>query len=443
MQGTIRTVSELTRELKDLVESGFPFVWVRGQVSNLARAASGHLYFSLKDEQATLGAVWFKTRQRRGFDPLTGEVYDAADTDSTARLLENGMEVLAAGSLSVYGARGAYQLLVETVALGGEGRLKQEMEALKRKLAALGYFAPERKRPLPSNPLRVAVITAPGGAAIRDFLKIARLRGAGCAIRVFPTLVQGEKAPEEIAEALKLANESGWPQVIALIRGGGSAEDLQAFNDERVAQGIYSSRMPVVSGVGHEIDVTVSDLVADVRAATPTHAAQLLWTPREALAERLELLACALSEAFGRMLAERGGALGHWGRLLRTLSPQGRLERQGERIDSASRNFLNGMRGVFSRLAARQATAENALSLAAGGLLERLRAGFLPLEAKFEALDPARPLEQGYALVRLPNGAFLRHAGDVVPGEELAVIIGNGVVTVRVIAVNEEKKSGK
>ena len=248
----ILSVAELTRAITDVLEAEFPFVWVRGQVTNLARPASGHIYFTLSDADAALSVVWFKGSQGRGgktgVDPLTGEVLEpgAAGSDLAASLA-NGQEVLAAGRISVYAARGGYQLIAELVQPSGVSDLALAFEALKRKLADKGLFDEARKMAVPANPMRVAVITSAQGAAVRDFLRLASTRGAGAQIRIHPALVQGDAAPGQIAAQLDAVSREGWAEVVALIRGGGSLEDLWAFNTEVVAEAMAaraSSTMP-------------------------------------------------------------------------------------------------------------------------------------------------------------------------------------------------------
>ena len=280
MQDGILTVRALTEQLRRSLEGRFPFVWVRGEVSNLSRPGSGHIYFSLKDQDAQLQCVWFRGQQRQAeqgqaFDPLTGEVFDTP-RPSPLELLRNGLDLLCAGRISVYAPRGQYQLLVELVQPTGQGLLAQAFEERKRKLAEAGYFAQERKRPLPWNPQRVALITSPSGAAIHDFLELAQNRGCGAEIRLFPASVQGEEAAPEIIRALDEINAQGWAQVIVLIRGGGSLEDLWAFNEEAVAEAVFCSRLPVLAGIGHEVDVTLADLTAGLCARNSGNA----WTRR-------------------------------------------------------------------------------------------------------------------------------------------------------------------
>ena len=325
MQDGILTVRALTEQLRRSLEGRFPFVWVRGEVSNLSRPGSGHIYFSLKDQDAQLQCVWFRGQQRQAeqgqaFDPLTGEVFDTP-RPSPLELLRNGLDLLCAGRISVYAPRGQYQLLVELVQPTGQGLLAQAFEERKRKLAEAGYFAQERKRPLPWNPQRVALITSPSGAAIHDFLELAQNRGCGAEIRLFPASVQGEEAAPEIIRALDEINAQGWAQVIVLIRGGGSLEDLWAFNEEAVAEAVFCSRLPVLAGIGHEVDVTLADLTADLRAATPSHAAQLLWPLRAELRQRLDEAFAALRRAAASRLEHAELLLRERENALRWFSP--------------------------------------------------------------------------------------------------------------------------
>ena len=352
---SILTVRQLTAQIKDAVENGFPYVWVRGEVTNVSRPSSGHIYFSLKDENALLQAVWFKgsQKERETFDPLTGEVFEDGPRLSLAGTLRNGQQVICAGRLTVYAPRGGYQLVVELAQDSGEGQLHLALEALKRKLAEKGYFSLERKRPIPEHPHRVAVITAPSGAAIRDFLRLSGERGTGCEIRIHPVPVQGDDAPPRIAEALDDENRRGWADVLVLIRGGGSLQDLWAFNDERVADAVYRSRIPVVAGIGHEIDTSIADMVADLRAATPSHAAQLLWPERQWYAQLVDDLEAGLLEAAGRRLSQADQRLDTLGRALAWLSPERGLARLEERFGALARRLDFALEQKLERADAR------------------------------------------------------------------------------------------
>jgi len=462
----ILSVAELTGRLRDVLEAEFPFVWVRGQVTNLARPASGHIYFTLSDADAALAVVWFRGSQGRGrasgpgrdggerIDPLTGEVLEPGK--SVAETLENGQEVLAAGRVSVYAARGVYQLVAELVQPGGVSDLALAFEALKRKLADKGWFDEARKRPIPANPVRVALVTSPQGAAVRDFLRLAEARGTGCAIRVYPSLVQGDEAPAQLAAALAAANADDWDgeraEVVALIRGGGSLEDLWAFNSESLAEAVLRSAIPVVTGVGHEPDVSIADYVADRRFPTPSAVAAGLWPLRADLAQRVDGLEDKLSRAFAAQMERKETRLAELSRALGWLSPAKRLERlEAGRREAATRLIAAGARLIEARrvrlaglahdlarafgpadVAARReavralaARAELALGLrldAAGRQAELLG-------ARLRGLDPEGPLARGYSLVRVERtGRFLRSTADVAPGDRLGVRTADGEI---------------
>ncbi len=248
---TVLSVSQLTAEIKDLLESAYPEVWVSGEISNFSRPQSGHCYFTLKDDEAQIRAVmWRMTAARVRFD------------------LEDGLEVVCRGALDVYAPRGSYQLVVQQIEPKGLGALEQALRKLRARLAAEGLFDPGRKRPLPRFPRRIAVVTSPTGAAVRDFLEVLRRRWRGADVLVVPVRVQGEGSAAEIAAAIQMVNRLATPvDVLVVARGGGSLEDLWSFNEEIVVRAIHASQVPVVSGVGHEIDVTLADLVADVRGA--------------------------------------------------------------------------------------------------------------------------------------------------------------------------------
>lgn len=498
----ILSVSALTAAIKGTLEASFPFVWVRGQVMNLSRPSSGHLYFSLRDEESSLAAVWFKGNQKEGerFDPLTGEVYEEGPRESLAVSLENGQEVVCAGRIAVYGPRGVYQLVVEIAQDAGRGRLHEEFERLRTKLGALGYFSLERKRPLPENPVRTAVVTAPAGAAVHDFLRLAEGRGLSGTIRIYPALVQGDAAPGAITAALARIWAEGWAQVAVLIRGGGSLEDLWAFNDERVARAVFSSPIPVLAGIGHEVDFTLADMTADMRAATPSHAAQLLWPDRMELHRQwqtrtraLELAGARFQERFTERLngfertlawASPARRLSGWEDRLaaakRLLESAGRLmlkraetrfetcagmlagapkrlpgqeERRAEleRRLAASKMFgitrkealLGSLAGQVARVPERLPARRHALEtlrlhLENSGerLLNRAETGLERCLLRLEAVNPHAPLERGYALARKQDGAFVRMTRDVAPGESLQLVVSNGEIPVRVEGEN-------
>lgn len=481
----ILSVRALTERLRRTLETRYPFVWVRGEVSNLSRPASGHVYFSLKDAEAQLQCVWFRSRQRetRNFDPLTGEVFDGPRPSPLAALV-NGRELLCAGRVSVYAPRGQYQLVVEFVQPAGAGLLAQALEERKRQLARAGYFAQERKRKLPWNPRRVALLTSPGGAAIHDFLELAQARGCAAEIRLFPVSVQGERAVPEIVAAMEEANAQGWAEVIVLIRGGGSLEDLWAFNELPVAEAVFRSRLPVLAGIGHEVDVSLADLTADQRAATPSHAAQLLWPLRAELHQSLDDLEMALGRAMALRLEREAHALDTLARGLAWASPVRRLERLGERLALLDAALAAGTRRWWEEKArllealerrrrssfTQEALQGGALRLdmltralprlvcqritdaaaALRGLEERLgravahgldaRAAALErLELTLAARDPLEPLERGYALLSREDGALARSVADFAPGDRMRARLGDGVLDARVEAARASR----
>ncbi|WP_449246884.1 exodeoxyribonuclease VII large subunit [Desulfarculus baarsii] len=425
-------VSELLNRLKKQAEASFDFVWVEGEVSGLRRPASGHCYFSLKDDGGVLRAVMF--RHQAGLLRFR---------------LEDGQRVLCQGRLSVYVARGEVQLVVDTAEPLGAGALALAFEQLKRRLAAQGVFDAERKKPLPELPRRVAVVTSPTGAALRDFLKVVERRGQRLEVAVYPVQVQGEAAAGQMVVALAELAAWGWPEVIVLTRGGGSPEDLWAYNDEALALAIAACPLPVVSAVGHEIDVTIADLAADLRAPTPTAAAELLLAGREELTLRLKAARQALTMAMARSLARRRVDLRHLRRAM--ADPRRRLADHRQRLDDVSarllmaqRTALAGRQARLHRLVGRlaQARPERRLTQAQGrleGLRGRLWAAMIArlrgrraaaelLRGRLRALGPLAVLGRGYALVFDEKGRLLREAAHTAPGRAIEVKLQHGAL---------------
>ena len=476
----ILSVRELTEHVRKAVETRLPYVWVQGEVTNLSRPSSGHVYFSLKEDDCLLHCVWFRHQQKEeSFDPLTGEVWADGPRPSLARSMENGQILVCAGRLTVYGARGQYQLIVDMAQNAGLGLWHQEFEALKRRLAAEGLFDPSHKRPIPREPRRVAVVTAPSGAAIRDFIRIAQDRGLGSEIRLYPTQVQGEDAPPAIEKALRQAGSDSWAQVIVLIRGGGSIQDLWAFNDERVARAVYDSPVPVLTGIGHEIDHSIADFAADASAATPSHTAQMLWQERSVLAQRIDGMELSLSQAMTLRVRLLRQALEHSRRALGLLSPNGRLRLHKERLDSilqrmaaALTRTLQGksrpleqlstsLSALPGRLEQQQARLD-ALCLRLGGAGDaRLARAFRDaeraawplatlgrtfgtaqentlthLDLRLHGVDPELPLRRGYAMVHDASGAFLRSVNDTAQGRHIVITLSDGRILGTVDAVH-------
>ncbi|XPV75848.1 MAG: exodeoxyribonuclease VII large subunit [Desulfovibrio sp.] len=468
----ILTVSELTSGVKELVESEFPFVWVRGQVQGVSRPPSGHIYFSLTDGNASLSTVWFKGNQWHGSSageqvhPVTGEIIDEEDSSRDLHeRLEDGLEILCAGHLNVYPPRGVYQLVAELVQEQGVGSLQVAFEEMKKELDDLGYFSSEHKKPVPVNSQKVAVISALQGAALRDFLRLSGERGLGAEIRIYPSLVQGNGAPKQIAKAIHNVNKDKWADVVALIRGGGSPEDLWAFNTRPVADAIFQSKIPVVSGIGHEPDVSISDLVADARAATPSHAAQLLFGERGTLIQRVDDLWDDLLYAYEAFLQGKEGSYRNLRQGLLWLSPEKRLDRNIDRLSALQNRLEQGTRQLLTRAHGQQIYCGSRLqrafevsdidrkgrrvrqlagrmARAVGVLEERAKMRLEKADASLQALDPERPLRKGFSLVELAGGEFLRSVNDVQQGETVHIRLLDGRVAAQIIGNKKSPNNG-
>ena len=367
----IDTVTSLTARLKTTLETDFARVRVKGEIApnSCAVPKSGHLYFTLGDKDASLKCVWFagtrQAHQKKTYDLLTGEVFSSSDL-VTLNDLKTGGSFLCTGKIDVYPKRGEYQLIVTQMFKAGIANLAQEFERLKAKLLAAGYFDAKRKRAMPKNPRRVALITSASGAVIHDFWRMAQNRGLAAQIRLFPTLVQGKEAVPTIIAAIQEANLQNWAQVIVIIRGGGSLEDLWCFNDEAVATAILNSKLPVLAGIGHEVDFTLADMTADLRAATPTEAAVLLWVLRSELSERLKTLDTHLGRLILNKITQAEQKLGHLTQALNLASPKKRLENLTTRLEHLQAAFEQHM-GQF--LAKKGLLLERTLA----SLLQKLR----------------------------------------------------------------------
>jgi exodeoxyribonuclease VII large subunit len=390
----ILSIGELTRAVKGLVEEGFSAVWVEGEISNLSRPSSGHIYLTLKDAEAQLRTViWRGVALRLRFDP------------------REGMEVIVRGRLSVYVPRGEYQFLVEELHPKGIGALELALRQLKEKLFRLGYFDPKRKKPLPPIPRRVALVTSPTGAAVRDMLEILGRRWPAAEVWVYPVRVQGDEAPEEIAAALRLLNQFRGVDVIIVGRGGGSTEDLGAFNAECVAQAIFGSRTPVVSAVGHEIDVTIADLVADCRALTPSEAAERVVPNQEEMVDGLRTFEGQLRTLLLQRLERARDRLQDLAQRRCFRLPLEHIREQERWLDEWSERL---QRAVRQRLVHVQ---------------EWLRAQ----AARLETLSPLNTLSRGYSLTqREADQALVRHPDQVRPGDRLVTTVQHGQIISRV-----------
>jgi exodeoxyribonuclease VII large subunit len=397
----VLSVWQLTAEIKDLMERSFPLVWVAGEVSNFARPQSGHCYLTLKDDRAQIRcALWRNTMTRLRFD------------------LQDGLEVICRGRIDVYAPRGSYQLIIEQIEPKGIGALELALRQLRDKLAREGLFRPERKRPLPPFVRKIALVTSPTGAAIHDFLQVLARRWRGADVLVVPTRVQGDGAADEIAAAIAIANRIA-PDADCLVvaRGGGSLEDLWAFNEEAVVRAIYASRLPVISAVGHEIDVTLSDLVADVRALTPSEAA-------ERVAPATEELLAALRQTDSRLAAAMRWRVGSARSQLDSLAGRRPLRRPFGRIQDTVR--------MLDELASRA-------SRAVRQCVRHARRHVNETSARLDSLSPLAVLGRGYSLTyRSADGRILRDAAELTPGETMVTRFGIGRATSRVEQIDVE-----
>lgn len=443
LERDIYSVSRLNREVRTVLEGSFPLLWVEGELSNLSQPASGHLYFTLKDPFAQVRCAMFRMRRLHlRFRP------------------ENGLQVLARVRVSLYEGRGDFQLIVEHLEPAGEGALRLSFERLKQKLAAEGLFAAERKRPLPAFPRQVGLITSPSGAALRDLLSVLGRRFPALPVLIYPVPVQGEEAAPALVAALELANRRAECDLLVIARGGGSLEDLAPFNDEALARAIAGSRIPVVTGIGHEIDFTIADFVADRRAPTPSVAAELVSPDGQALARGLGLLRHRLLSAQGRRQALLRNRLASLGRHLQLLDPQARLRQQAQRLDELEGRLRRHMRSRLAALGMRQGVLRDRLMRATPGLrvaalrqilgalgrradvatdrrLEQRRQGLSRLVRTLDAVSPLGTLARGYAIVRrLPDRAILRDAVDAPLASRLEARLHRGRLVCRVEAVH-------
>ncbi|MBD4722706.1 exodeoxyribonuclease VII large subunit [Xanthomonas citri pv. citri] len=433
----ILTPSQLNSLARDLLEGGFPLVWVEAELSSVTRPASGHLYFTLKDARAQIRCAMFKPKSTwLKFQP------------------REGLRVLARGRLTLYEARGDYQLVLDHMEEAGEGALRRAFDELRARLTAEGLFDAERKQALPAHVRRLAVITSPSGAAVRDVLSVLARRFPLLEVDLLPSLVQGDSAAAQITSLLQRADASGRYDVILITRGGGSLEDLWAFNDERLARAIAAAQTPVVSAVGHETDFSLSDFVADVRAPTPSVAAELLVPDQRELVARVRRAQARMTQLQQHAL---GNAMQRADRLalrLRAQSPQARLQLLHRRQEDAGRQLRARMMHVLERLQARVQRGQAQLQSHnpqrhLAGLQQRLRAlhpqaamqrrlqhdqlQLRRIARSLEAVSPLATVARGYAIVTRPaNGSVVRSAAEVVTGERLRAQLADGSIEVRV-----------
>ena len=389
-ESQIWTVSDLTRYIQGLLEDDPELrdVRLRGEISNLTRASSGHLYFTLKDAEASISCVmWRSVADRLTWQP------------------EHGAAAVARGRISIYAPRGSYQLYVDELHPAGWGDLHARFEDLRERLKAEGLFDAERKRPLPEYPQMLGIVTSPQAAALRDALNVLGRRYPLAQVLLAPTLVQGEQAPPQIVAALQALDARDDVDLILLVRGGGSLEELWAFNDERLARAIAACRHPVVSGVGHETDFTIADFVADLRAPTPSAAAELAVPDQADLRQRIRGWADQVTENMERRLDQMWQALEGYQRTLQRLSPQARVDTHRQQVDDVTRR-------------AGRALAHS---------LDLRRSALAGLDARLAALGPLATLERGYAIVRREDtGDVVRSAKQVSVGDALVIRVQDG-----------------
>ena len=432
-------VSELTRHIKAQLEGRFSQLWVQGEVSNLRRQSSGHVYFSLKDAGSQLPCVLF-----------------ARDAAQQRCALSDGMQVLLFGSLSVYAPHGRYQLIAKKAIPSGQGALQIEFERLKRKLAAEGLFAKERKRALPTLPMRIAVVTSPTGAAVRDFMRILRRRHYNGQLVIFPTRVQGQGAAQDVAAMLERASASGAFDLLVITRGGGSIEDLWAFNQEVLTRAVANCPLPVISAVGHEIDTVLTDYAADHRAETPSAAAELISSRCLDAGRRLDNAAQALAHFGASALDTRRQQLRALDAKMQIIAPQRQVEMLGMRLDDVENRLSQALQARLSheknklaRHAQKLAEYHPRITIrlahqALGNLERRLtRASKVDTESKQEYLRHLQKrlhnsslqatLQRGYAVLQTADGRIISSARSVRADDRLTARLNDGAINIQVL----------
>jgi len=440
---TAISVSQLNRRVKTLIEQGMARLWVEGEISNLSRPASGHIYLSLKDDAAQVSAAWFRQRQRA---PAIG--------------FKNGDRVLAYGRVSLYEARGNYQLIIEALEPAGEGVLKRRFDALKLKLANEGLFDEDRKQALPELPNRIGVVTSPSGAAIRDVLSVLKRRFPAVPVVIYPAAVQGDAAPAELIDALSSAVERDECDVLMLCRGGGSLEDLWAFNDEQLARTIADCPLPIISAVGHEVDFTIADFVADVRAPTPSGAAEIIVPSQSDWLRQIAGFATRIARVGQRALEDKAQELDWLSKRLVASSPAATLRRQRDSLREQSGRLSSSIhQQILQRRFQLQATSARLLKLSPAlsvqrsiGQLNQIKQRLATaarnkvsdanhkvalLGRALHSVSPLATLDRGYAIVkREDSDAVLMDTTDVNEGDDVRARLARGEFTATVRKVH-------
>ena len=432
-QRRIYSVSEINDQIKELLEKFFPLVWITGEISNFRSPSSGHGYFTLKDAHSQIAAVMFRAQLRnQKFDP------------------EDGLSIVGLGRISVYEPRGTYQVILEYIEPKGIGALQIAYEQLKAKLSAEGLFEESRQKPLPFLPSRISVITSPTGAVIHDIIHVVTRRFPGIPIEIVPVKVQGDSSVDDIEKAFLLINDRNKSDVIILARGGGSLEDLQPFNSERVARAIYASRIPVISAVGHETDFTIADFVADLRAPTPSAAAERVSPSRDDLVRRCSELTLRITSRTYRYIEQLRTRLSENTRYL--THPRQRIQDSRMRLDEMSGRLIRAVTNQFQQNRERLVWRANALLSSSPKIqiqksyvkLEQYshnnlnyikliftknKAKFQELTARLQALSPLAILSRGYSITRaVPQAAVIRNSNDVRVGQDLEILLARGAL---------------
>ena len=436
---TILNVSELNAEVNQLLTRGFPLLWVEGEISNLVRPASGHLYFTLKDNKSQIRSAMFRNRNMK----LTIQP-------------ENGMKVLVRGRVGLYEPRGDYQLIAEHMEDAGVGQLQRQFEALKQKLADAGLFAEEHKKEFPEYPKRIGVITSPTGAAVRDILQVLSRRSPHTPVLIYPVSVQGEASKTQIETAIRRANIDKTCDVLILARGGGSIEDLWSFNEENVAKAIYNSEIPIACGVGHEIDFTIADFVADLRAPTPSAAAELITPDRNQLLTDVIQTQLWMTQTIKQNIKQKRQRLEWIDARLQLQKPSNKIQQQAQRLDELNIRLQQKMTSLLrdkktqtnnlnSRLKSntpsrKLAEQEQAFSHFSARLhqsinkkIQQEQSNFKIQVAMLDSISPLKTLERGYSIIKdSDSGDLITSTAKLKPKQKIVIKLKDGEASAQI-----------
>jgi exodeoxyribonuclease VII large subunit len=440
---TILNVSELNAEVNQLLTRGFPLLWVEGEISNLVRPASGHLYFTLKDNKSQIRSAMFRNRNMKlSIQP------------------KNGMKILVRGRVGLYEPRGDYQLIAEHMEDAGIGQLQRQFELLKQKLSDAGLFAEEHKKEFPEYPKRIGVITSPSGAAVRDILQVLSRRSPHTPVLIYPTAVQGEASKTQIEMAIRKANQAKDDKkcdVLILARGGGSIEDLWSFNEENVAKAIYNSEIPIICGVGHEIDFTIADFVADMRAPTPSAAAELITPDRDQLLTDVIQTQLWMKQKINRELKQKQQYLDWLDSRLQLQKPSSRIQQQAQRLDELSTRLQQKMNSLLIEKQARvqnlgnrfnsntpvRKLSENQqrlshistrLQQSMTQMIKQNQSDFKVKIAKLDSISPLKTLDRGYAIIKDSGSRkLITSKGQLKSKQEIVIRLKDGEANARIL----------